>query len=102
MFFGFVFACVCCVFLGSCTCGAGFTGEHCESKCPQRFFGLNCEQVCQCEEGHHVGCDPVTGKCLCKPEWKGITFVYLQFFICERSIKAIHSLCLNCMNNWEK
>lgn len=87
--FLFFFACLYCVLLGSCTCGAGFTGEYCESKCHQGYFGINCEQVCQCEEGRHLGCDPVTGKCICKPEWKGIQFFnsaftnepYMMFFV---------------------
>lgn len=80
-----VFVCFCmfyCVLLGSCTCGAGFTGEFCDSKCHQGYFGINCEQVCQCQDGHHLGCDPVTGKCTCKPEWKGI--------FCVLFLKSLH------------
>lgn len=65
--------------VGSCTCGAGYTGEFCENKCEQGYFGHNCEQVCQCDEGHNLGCDPKTGKCLCKPEWKGTCMVF--FFV---------------------
>lgn len=77
--------------LGSCTCGAGFTGEYCESKCHQGYFGINCEQVCQCEDGHHLGCDPVTGKCICKPDWKG---TYISVQICISFIK-VHQFGVN-------
>lgn len=57
--------------IGTCTCGPGFKGEYCEDKCELGYFGHNCTQVCQCVNGHHLGCDAVSGKCICKPEWKG-------------------------------
>lgn len=63
--------------LGSCTCGAGFTGEYCEIKCEQGYFGINCEQICQCQDGHNLGCDPITGKCICKEEWKGTSIYFI-------------------------
>jgi hypothetical protein len=28
--------------------------------------------VCNCHDDNSVGCDPVTGTCLCKPEWGGV------------------------------
>lgn len=72
----------CC--LGSCTCAAGYTGNLCEQKCSPGWFGQNCSQICQCEDGHSDGCDPITGNCFCKPEWKGILgenrFNILEFF----------------------
>lgn len=83
-----------CVLLGSCTCGAGFTGEFCESKCNQGYFGINCEQVCQCEDGHHLSCDSVTGKCICKPEWKGIH----NFFFSSCLLKELMKNCQCCCN----
>lgn len=68
------------VLLGTCTCGAGFTGELCEFKCDSGKFGLNCEQKCQCEIGNYFSCDPINGKCICKPEWKGIFYIQLIIF----------------------
>lgn len=63
-----------CVFLGTCTCGAGFTGELCEHKCDSGQFGVDCDQKCQCAIGNYISCDPVNGNCICKPEWKGILY----------------------------
>ena len=37
--------------------------------CEQGTFGPNCEQVCDCKEA--VSCDKITGKCLCKPGYRG-------------------------------
>jgi hypothetical protein len=28
--------------------------------------------VCNCHDDNSIGCDPVTGTCLCKPEWGGV------------------------------
>lgn len=77
---------------GFCTCAAGFSGPHCEYKCVIGTFGQNCSQTCDCEDGHHNYCDPVTGKCICKPEWKG---VYL-FFSSVPAYFDLLSLTLNC------
>lgn len=62
---------------GTCTCGAGFTGELCDRKCDLGWFGHNCQQVCQCDEENSDGCDSVTGRCICKTSWKGIV-LYLK------------------------
>lgn len=85
----FIFACFC-VSIGSCTCGAGYTGEFCESKCEQGYFGKNCGQVCQCEESHHFGCDPITGRCICKPEWRGINIIFNKLYYILYKIALIN------------
>lgn len=59
------------ILLGSCTCGPGFTGPLCDQQCDHNSFGPSCEQICQCDENNSIGCDPISGKCICKPEWKG-------------------------------
>lgn len=57
--------------VGTCTCAAGFTGPLCKDKCQTGYYGADCQEVCQCEDDHNLGCDPITGKCICQPEWKG-------------------------------
>lgn len=82
----FVLLCsVCMNFIGTCTCGAGFTGDSCDRHCDFDFFGHNCQQVCQCSEDNSNGCNPITGRCLCKSPWKGIV-VFLTH-VCANKFK---------------
>lgn len=68
------------VITGTCTCGPGFVGELCDQHCTSGFFGINCQQVCECDKYNSEGCDPVTGKCICKPNWKGMVVLLLSLY----------------------
>lgn len=37
--------------------------------CPAGFYGQNCEEVCQCQNG--AECDFITGGCTCTIGWSG-------------------------------
>ena len=53
----------------SCVCDAGFTGEHCESYCPDGYFGLLCTARCGCAA---TGvCNAIDGTCACTPGYSG-------------------------------
>lgn len=86
---------------GSCSCKAGFQGEHCQAgesleerevglkaiesltstsqfclashsaECEPGFFGPGCRHRCTCRPG--VACDPVSGQCRtqCPPGYQG-------------------------------
>lgn len=74
--------------IGTCTCGPGYFGEHCEMRCERGYFGPDCKQKCQCVEGHSQGCDPVTGKCICLTEWKGNIRSCTRF--CIKILVVVH------------
>lgn len=37
--------------------------------CPSHHFGLNCMQLCECQNG--ADCDPLNGSCKCLTGWSG-------------------------------
>ena len=39
--------------------------------CNRGLYGIGCSYRCDCMHANADGCDPVTGKCICKPGWKG-------------------------------
>eukprot|EP00057_Strongylocentrotus_purpuratus_P013953 XP_011668427.1 PREDICTED: multiple epidermal growth factor-like domains protein 10 [Strongylocentrotus purpuratus] len=41
----------------------------CHDYCPEGTYGPNCANQCQCQ--NNGVCNPATGKCTCKPGWKG-------------------------------
>ena len=62
---------LCFLFSGECKCLAGFKGRHCEMPCDRGRYGIGCSYRCNCVHANSDGCDPISGKCLCKPGWKG-------------------------------
>ncbi|XP_060576563.1 fibrillin-1-like isoform X2 [Ruditapes philippinarum] len=63
-----------------CDCIKGFKENadgHCVAECSGNTFGENCTEQCDCvatnAENEEQTCDTVTGKCRCKPNWKGET-----------------------------
>merc|ERR1711963_1099788 len=57
--------------------------------CNRGLYGIGCSYRCDCMHANADGCDPVTGKCICKPGWKGVE--------CE-SICDIGRYGTNCQN----
>jgi hypothetical protein len=52
-----------------CDCLPGFTGEHCESYCPDGYFGALCATQCECAA---TGvCNAIDGTCACTPGYSG-------------------------------
>jgi len=52
-----------------CDCLPGFTGEHCESYCPDGYFGALCTTRCDCAA---TGvCNAIDGTCACTPGYSG-------------------------------
>lgn len=47
----------------------GYTGTNCEKLCPSGTYGMNCSQMCSCN--NFVNCDEITGKCKCGPGFMG-------------------------------
>ncbi|KAM6044565.1 laminin subunit beta-3 isoform 2-T2 [Chlamydotis macqueenii] len=62
-------------FTGQCPCREGFTGRTCsaaqEQGCPDRHYGdvrAGCTECdCDFQGTEDVGCDKITGQCLCRP-----------------------------------
>ncbi|EDO41434.1 predicted protein, partial [Nematostella vectensis] len=53
---------------GACECMPGYTGQRCEIKCPDLYFGMNCAGKCVCELPDMIKkCDHVSGMCYCRP-----------------------------------
>ncbi|KTG31121.1 hypothetical protein cypCar_00045270, partial [Cyprinus carpio] len=42
---------------------------HCDSICPQGFWGPNCSMTCSCQNGG--SCSPEDGTCVCAPGYRG-------------------------------
>lgn len=57
--------------LGTCTCTAGYIGEHCQSKCGKGVFGFGCKYNCDCFGANTKSCDFKTGICTCEPGFFG-------------------------------
>lgn len=55
---------------GGCTCTEGWQGKHCDKPCPQGFYGLECQGVCNCGN-NGAECNHVTGECKCSAGWTG-------------------------------
>nr|XP_054751015.1 multiple epidermal growth factor-like domains protein 11 [Lytechinus pictus] len=54
-----------------CTCEAGYRGDTCESTCPDKRWGSNCLNRCQCLTEHHV--TRTDGSCSCQAGFSGPT-----------------------------
>ena len=52
---------------------AGWTGSKCNTGCLEGFFGLNCSQMCMCQNG--ATCGKVDGKCTCIEGYTGNRYV---------------------------
>ena len=50
---------------GNCSCLPNRSGRRCD-ECKPGYYGYpNCRK-CDCNEAGSTGCDPVTGRCICK------------------------------------
>lgn len=47
----------------------GFAGEFCEKQCPPDRYGVDCSQLCDCQQNSK--CNPFTGECECPPGYTG-------------------------------
>ncbi|XP_033753219.1 multiple epidermal growth factor-like domains protein 10 [Pecten maximus] len=61
-----------CTINGGCVCRGGWTGTFCQTQaeitttvCPEYFYGVQCQGVCECDRNLSTSCDPVTGECNC-------------------------------------
>ena len=77
---------------GTCTCSPGYTGDLCQNRCEKGYFGFNCSQNCQCDDDNSIDCDHVTGRCRCKPEWRGLYYLALYTFL-----QKIITFCKYCI-----
>ncbi|PAA73691.1 hypothetical protein BOX15_Mlig020910g1 [Macrostomum lignano] len=55
---------------GVCVCPAGRFGDRCSRTCPRDTWGPGCQRRCDCPSINADSCDPVTGRCRCKPGYK--------------------------------
>ncbi|CAB1347761.1 unnamed protein product [Coregonus sp. 'balchen'] len=80
---------------GSCRCGLGWTGPHCETGCPSGFFGQNCARPCDCRA--RQTCDHVTGRCVCPPGYHGSQCQRREYWMIEEKVEITqsdsHSVC---------
>ena len=53
---------------GKCDCEPGLNGLHCHHGCIHPYYGMNCDQTCDCIHGQ---CDPINGTCTCNRSWVG-------------------------------
>ncbi|PRD22151.1 UNVERIFIED_CONTAM: Multiple epidermal growth factor-like domains protein 11 [Trichonephila clavipes] len=53
----------------------GWKGGNCELPCSSDYYGQDCAQKCECENG--ATCNPVDGSCTCTPGYKGKIQFYL-------------------------
>lgn len=40
-------------------------------ECPAWKYSIDCSKYCQCDKKTSVGCDPITGACLCHDKYGG-------------------------------
>uniref|UniRef100_A0A8D8M538 Multiple epidermal growth factor-like domains protein 10 n=1 Tax=Cacopsylla melanoneura TaxID=428564 RepID=A0A8D8M538_9HEMI len=59
----------CNVVKGQCHCYPGFTGKSCSTPCPAGYYGVDCKQKCQCQNG--AMCRSTDGECECSEGWMG-------------------------------
>ncbi|EDW27366.1 GL21251 [Drosophila persimilis] len=52
-----------------CSCEEGYIGKHCTQRCDHDRWGLDCKNLCQCQNG--AACDNKSGICHCIAGWTG-------------------------------
>ncbi|XP_052852626.1 uncharacterized protein LOC128262417 isoform X3 [Drosophila gunungcola] len=52
-----------------CSCEEGYIGKHCTQRCDHDRWGLDCKNLCQCQNG--AACDNKSGLCHCIAGWTG-------------------------------
>ncbi|XP_020294958.1 uncharacterized protein LOC109860355 isoform X2 [Pseudomyrmex gracilis] len=58
-----------CVAPNTCQCDPGYYDDNCSLECPPGFWGIQCMEVCDCDERYD--CDRVNGTCHCSPGLQG-------------------------------
>uniref|UniRef100_A0A8W8N019 Fibrillin-1 n=1 Tax=Magallana gigas TaxID=29159 RepID=A0A8W8N019_MAGGI len=83
-----------------CSCFEGYvlnntTMSNC-TKCPEGYYGENCQEQCSCGQGSER-CDHITG-CYCKPGWTG-TLCETDINECNSTDNPCNSYTEECINN---
>uniref|UniRef100_K1QTK6 Latent-transforming growth factor beta-binding protein 4 n=1 Tax=Magallana gigas TaxID=29159 RepID=K1QTK6_MAGGI len=83
-----------------CSCFKGYvlnntTMSNC-TKCPEGYYGENCQEQCSCGQGSDR-CDHITG-CYCKPGWTG-TLCETDINECNNTDNSCNSYTEECINN---
>ncbi|XP_065942258.1 uncharacterized protein [Magallana gigas] len=83
-----------------CSCFEGYvlnntTMSNC-TKCPEGYYGENCQEQCSCGQGSER-CDHITG-CYCKPGWTG-TLCETDINECNSTDNPCNSYTEDCINN---
>uniref|UniRef100_A0A8W8NC50 Fibrillin-1 n=1 Tax=Magallana gigas TaxID=29159 RepID=A0A8W8NC50_MAGGI len=83
-----------------CSCFEGYvlnntTMSNC-TKCPEGYYGENCQEQCSCGQGSDR-CDHITG-CYCKPGWTG-TLCETDINECNNTDNPCNSYTEECINN---
>lgn len=53
----------------TCDCPPGYKGNNCDELCEEGRYGINCHQICSCE--NNATCSPFDGTCTCLAGWSG-------------------------------
>lgn len=67
--------------------------------CPTAFYGKNCANVCQCQNG--ADCDHITGQCTCRTGFTGKQCEqskYLHDFLFHSSVGRVGGVRIYCRN----
>ncbi|XP_063402083.1 multiple epidermal growth factor-like domains protein 10 isoform X2 [Mytilus trossulus] len=85
----------------NCKCPFGWKGDCCNEACNYQYFGVDCQEKCECENGI---CNHVTGNCTCQPGWTGKTCNdtcnYQNFGVdCQEKCECENGICNHVTGN---